>query len=163
MVGDWTGGQGKVTMRGELSSSVVARLDCVVHCCFEYLLCFYGVKSSAPLPRDPMRGFVLFLTLLFALMAAVIKTFWGDANQASGSIAKVAPIGLARLAMVMAALWIAWPAVRKPALWLPPGALVLGLVALGVCVVQPRLAIALVPAASALIAFAAILRFFRGK
>jgi len=110
-----------------------------------------------------MRGFVLFLTLLFALMAAVIKTFWGDADQASGSIVKVAPIGLARLAMVMAALWIAWPAVRKPALWLPPGALLLGLVALGVCVVQPRLAIALVPAASALIAFSAILRFFRSK
>jgi len=122
-----------------------------------------GVKSSAPPPSDPMRGFVLFLTLLFALLAAVIRTFWGDGAQASGSIGKVAPIGLARLAMVMAALWIAWPAVRKPALWLPPGALVLGLIALGVCVVQPRLAIAMVPAATALIAFSAILRFFRGK
>jgi hypothetical protein len=122
-----------------------------------------GVKSSAPLPRDPMRGFVLFLAIFFALLAAAIKTFWGDENQGAGSIGKVAPIGLARLAMVMAALWIAWPAVRKPALWLPPGALMLGLVALGACVVQPRLAIALVPAASALIAFAAILRFFRGK
>lgn len=110
-----------------------------------------------------MRGFVLFLALFFAFLAAAIKIFLGDANQASGSIGKVAPIGLARLAMVMAALWIAWPAVRKPALWLPPGALMLGLIALGACVVQPRLAIALVPAASAVIAFAAILRFFRGK
>jgi len=110
-----------------------------------------------------MRGFVLFLTFLFAILAAVIKTFWGDGNQASGSIGKVAPIGLARLSMVMAALWIAWPAVRKPALWLPPGAVMLGLIALGVCVVQPRLAIALIPAVSAVIAFAAILRFFRGK
>lgn len=162
-VGDWTVRREKATIRAELESSMAARFDCVVHCAIGYLFPFYGVKSSEPQPRDPMRGFVLFLTLLFALMAAVIKTFWGDDHQAPGSIAKVAPIGLARLAMVMAALWIAWPAVRKPALWLPPGALVLGLVALGVCVVQPRLAIALVPAASALIAFSAILRYFRGK
>jgi len=142
---------------------VVARLGCAVHRSVGYLFPLDGVKSSEPQPRDPMRGFVLFLTLVFALMAVAIKTFWGDAHQASGSIAKVAPVGLARLAMVMAALWIAWPAVRKPALWLPPGALVLGLVALGVCVVQPRLAIALIPAASMLIAFSAILRFFRDK
>jgi len=130
---------------------------------FETFSLIYGVKASASQPRDPMRGFVLFLTLFFAVLAAVIKVFWGEGNQAVGSIGKVAPIGLARLAMVMAALWIAWPVVRKPAMWLPPGALVLGLIALGACVVQPRLAIALVPAASALIAFAAILRFFRGK
>jgi len=149
-------------MRSQLSSFAVARLDCVVHCAVGYPFAFCGVKSSEPQPRDPMRGFILFLTLFFAVMAAAIKTFWGDAHQASGSIAKVAPIGLARLTMVMAALWMAWPAVRKPAMWLPPGALVLGLVALGACVVQPRLAIALVPAASALIAFSAILRFFRG-
>lgn len=144
-------------------SSLVAWLGGAVLCAFDNLFPFYGVKSTVSQPRDPMRGFVLFLTLLFAVMAALIRTFWGDSNQASGSIGKVAPIGLARLAMVMAALWIAWPAVRKPAMWLPPGALLLGLVALGACVVQPRLAIALVPAASALIAFAAILRFFRGK
>lgn len=110
-----------------------------------------------------MRGFILFLTLLFALMAIVIRAVWGEAGENAGSIVKVAPIGLARLALVMGTLWIAWPVIRKPALWLPPGALLVGLLALGVCVVQPRLAIALVPAASAVIGLAAILRLFRGK
>jgi len=69
--------------------------------------------------------------------------------------------GLGRFALVMAALWLAWPVARKPAMWLPPGLAVLALVVLGVCVVHPRAAIALVPLFGALLAFSAVVKFFR--
>jgi hypothetical protein len=121
------------------------------------------VKKTVLLTADPMRGFILFLTLLFSILAVTIRIFGDQSGQVSGSIVRVAPIGLARLAMVMGALWIAWPAIRKPALWLPPGALFVALLSLAICVVQPRLAIALIPAATLVIAFAGFLRFFRGK
>lgn len=110
-----------------------------------------------------MRGFVLLLAIVCAALAIAIKFYWLRDGQSSASMINVAPTGLARLVVVLVAVWIAWPVVRKPAMWLPSGALLLALVVLGACVVQPRLAIALVPAASAVIGFAAILRFFRGN
>jgi hypothetical protein len=110
-----------------------------------------------------MRGFVLFLTLLFASMAVAIRFFFGESGRSSGSLIAVAPVGLVRLTLVMGALWLAWPTVRKPAMWFPPGILAIALIGLGICVLQPRLALALVPAIGGLIAFTAFLRFFRQK
>jgi len=108
-----------------------------------------------------MRGFVLALTFLFSAAAAVIWWVWSDSEHSAGSLIKVAPIGLVRLAMVMAALWLAWPTIRKPALWFPPGILLISLVAVGVCAIQPRLALALLPAVMGLVAFTGFLRLFR--
>jgi hypothetical protein len=110
-----------------------------------------------------MRGFVLFLTLLFGMSALAIRVFFADSGRSSQSLVAVAPVGLIRLTLVMGALWLAWPTVRKPAMWFPPGILAVALIGLGVCVLQPRLALALVPAIGGLIAFTAVLRFFRGK
>jgi len=70
---------------------------------------------------------------------------------------------LIRLSLVLGALWWAWPSIRRPARWLPPGIATVVLVAIGACAVQPRLAFALVPLAGSLIAFAGFARYFRGR
>ncbi len=108
-----------------------------------------------------MRLFVLFLTLLFGSSAAVIAWMNSRSDQVADSIWMVTAVGLTRLTLVMAALWLAWPAVRRPAMWLPSGMLAVVFVVFAVCVVRPQLAIALIPAVSLLIAFSAFLRFIR--
>jgi len=70
---------------------------------------------------------------------------------------------LIRLSLVLGALWLAWPSIRRPAQWLPPGIATIVLVAIGACAVQPRLAFALIPLAGSLIAFAGFARYFRGR
>lgn len=109
---------------------------------------------------DPMRAVVLVLTLLFAIGAIVIR--WGVLRwHPSSSLWMVSAVGMTRFALVLGTLWLAWPTVRRPAMWLPPSVAMIAVIALGACVVQPRLAIALVPAVGALIAVAGFLRFFR--
>lgn len=122
-------------------------------------------RQSAPArqtssPPDPMRIWIFTLTALFAAVAAGL--YWAF-HDSPGSIGYVTAVGSARFALVLTALWIAWPTVRKPAMWLPPGIAAVAVVALGACVVQPRLAIAIIPLISALIAFAGFLRMFRGN
>lgn len=109
---------------------------------------------------DPMRTVVLVLTLLFAIAAIVIR--WGVLRwQPSSSLWMVSAVGMTRFAVVLGTLWLAWPTVRRPAMWLPPSVAMIAVIALGACVIQPRLAIALVPAVGALMALAGFLRFFR--
>lgn len=109
-----------------------------------------------------MRGTILVFTLFFAVAALGIR--WGVSHyNPSNSLWLVTSVGMTRLALVLAALWIAWPTVRRPAMWLPPGVAAVAVIALGACVVQPRLAIAIFPALGTLIALAGFLRFFRGQ
>lgn len=108
-----------------------------------------------------MRVFVLVLTLLFGISAAAIAWMNSRSEQVADSIWMVTAVGLTRLTLVMGALWLAWPAVRRPAMWLPSGMLAVVFIAFAVCIVQPRLAIALIPAVSLLIGFSAFLRFIR--
>jgi hypothetical protein len=70
---------------------------------------------------------------------------------------------LIRLSLVLGAIWLAWPSIRRPAQWLPPGIALIVLVTIGVCALQPRLAFALIPLAGGLIAFAGFAKYFRGK
>lgn len=121
-----------------------------------------NAKRTAPPPSDPMRGMILVLTIIFALAAGGIRWGvyqWGPSN----SLWMVSSVGMTRLALVLAAMWIAWPTIRRPAMWLPPGVAAIALVALGACVVQPRLAIAMIPLLGGLIALAGFVRFFRGQ
>lgn len=116
--------------------------------------------ATPPSGGDPMRTVVLVLTLLFASGAIVIR--WGVLHwQPSSSLWMVSAVGMMRFALVLGTLWLAWPTVRRPAMWLPPGVAMIAVIALGACVVQPRLAIALVPAVGALVTLAGFLRFFR--
>jgi hypothetical protein len=109
-----------------------------------------------------MRGMILVLALFFAIAAGAV--WWGVGHwKPSNSLWSVSAVGMARLTLVLGALWLAWPTVRRPAMWLPPGLAAVAVIALGACVVQPRLAIAIFPALGALIALAGFLRFFRDR
>mgnify|MGYP001484227354 CR=1 FL=1 len=109
-----------------------------------------------------MRVTILVFIVLFALGGIAIH--WSVQHwHLSNSLWTVTSIGLFRFALVLGTLWIAWPTVRRPAMWFPPGIIAVALVALGACVIQPRLAIAIVPALGTLLAFAGFVRFFRGQ
>jgi hypothetical protein len=58
----------------------------------------------------------------------------------------------------MAALWLAWSSLRRPARWLPPGFAVLGVVVLAILAAQPRLIVVAIPAFGALLALATLIR-----
>ena len=73
------------------------------------------------------------------------------------------PASFLRLSFVLGAAWLAWPSLRRPAQWLPSGIAVVLLIALGACAFQPRLAIAIIPLVGSIVAFAGILRAFRGR
>tara|TARA_R110002049_G_scaffold2750_2_gene21762 strand:- start:642038 stop:642424 length:387 start_codon:yes stop_codon:yes gene_type:complete len=105
--------------------------------------------------HDPRRTLVLLLAA--ALLAGSAAAWWfGEKGAATFAAAAMGRIGL-----VMGALWLAWPSLRRPARWLPPGVAVLGVVALGVLAASPRLVVVVVPALSVLIALAAVVRGFR--
>jgi endonuclease/exonuclease/phosphatase (EEP) superfamily protein YafD len=107
-----------------------------------------------------MRVTILVFTVLFAVGAAALR--WGVGHwHLSNPLWMVTSIGMTRIALVLGTLWIAWPTVRRPAMWFPPGILAVALIALGACVVQPRLAIAIIPALGTLLALAGFVRFFR--
>jgi hypothetical protein len=109
-----------------------------------------------------MRVTIMVLTLMFILGAVAIR--WGVWHWSpSNALWSVAAIGMIRIALVLIALWIAWPTIRRPAMWMPPGLAAVTLIAIGACVVQPRLAIAVFPLLGALIALAGFVRFFREK
>lgn len=63
-----------------------------------------------------------------------------------------------RVGLVMAALWIAWPNLRRPINWLPPGIAVAGVIAIGVIAARPALAIVAIPAVGTLLALATVVR-----
>jgi len=117
----------------------------------------YEKRSAASEVKDPRRTLVLMLAIALALGSGL--AWWWD-EQGTSTFAAAA---MGRIGLVMAALWIAWPSLRRPAQWLPPGIAVLGVVVLGVLAANPRLAIVVVPALSGLLAFSAVVRAFRGN
>lgn len=121
------------------------------------------MPANRPDAIDPTRVLILLLTVLSAGAAAGIRWWPREEPPLEGSIPMVMAIGLSRFALVMGALWVAWPVARKPAMWLPSGVLAVTFIAFGICIVQPRLAIALIPAVGTLITFAAFLKFFRSS
>ncbi len=94
---------------------------------------------------------------VFLLITSALMTFW----QGPGGSASFAASASGRIGLVLAALWLAWPSLRRPASWLPPGVAVLCVIALAAIAAQPRLIIVAVPAIAALIALATFVRTFR--
>ncbi len=82
--------------------------------------------------------------------------------QGSAASSGFGTASLVRITILLFAVWLALPSLRRPAQWLPPGITAVLLVGVGAIVVQPRLAIVLVPIIGVLIGFAGVLRFFRG-
>jgi hypothetical protein len=104
-------------------------------------------------PRDYRRLCVLVLAILLLLASGVVSWRYGQAGSA-----KFVAAASGRIGLVLAALWLAWPSLRRPARWLPPGFAVMGVVVLAMLAAQPRLIVVAVPAMAALLALATVIR-----
>jgi hypothetical protein len=102
--------------------------------------------------------------LMVLCIVGWIAVRWGvDHQGTSNALWTATSAGMLRFALVLGALWVAWPTIRRPAMWMPPGLAAVTLIAIGACVIQPRLAIALFPLVGVLITLAGFLRFFRSQ
>lgn len=111
------------------------------------------MNKSPEQPRDPRRTLVLVLAIVLLSVCGFVTFQY----QQSGT-AKFVSAATGRIGLVMGALWLAWPSLRRPAKWLPPGIAVLGVVMLAVLAAQPRLIVVAVPAFAALLALATFIR-----
>lgn len=90
------------------------------------------------------------------IISASLTFFPGSAGSA-----KFAASTCGRIGLVMAALCLAWPSLRRPASWLPPGIAVLCLIGLVAIAANRSLAIIAIPAIVALTVLGTFVRTFR--
>ncbi|WP_235033228.1 hypothetical protein [Rubripirellula obstinata] len=123
------------------------------------------MTSRPPTDRSPSdsisdwqmrRRLVLVISVVLLIVSAFVS--WQFGND---STARFAASASGRIGLVMAALWLAWPSLKRPAAWLPPGIAVGLVVALAVVAAQPRLIIVAVPAIGILFTLASVVRSFR--
>jgi hypothetical protein len=96
---------------------------------------------------------VMSITMLIVALAA----WW----LSTGSSGKFVAAACGRIGLVMGALWLAWPSLKRPAKWLPASVPVIGVIALVAIAAQPRLIIPAIPIVGGLIAVSAFARVFR--
>ena len=106
-------------------------------------------------PRDHRRTLVLVVSIAL-LIGSFASWMYG-----SESSTKFATAAMGRIGLVLGALWLAWPSLRRPAQWLPPGIAMACLLALVILAAQPRLIVAVVPAVGALIALSMVVKAMR--
>ncbi|WP_144057828.1 hypothetical protein [Novipirellula maiorica] len=111
---------------------------------------------SATLPSNFRRPLLLIVAI--ALLIGSATAWWLGGESSS----KFAAAAMGRIGLVLAALWLAWPSLRRPARWFPPAVAVIGVISLMVLAAQPRLIFAVVPAAATLISITMMIRGFRG-
>lgn len=118
-------------------------------------------RRSSDQSRSPRGDFrrLLVLVLSITLLAGGVLGKWYEGENAI----PFATAAMIRIGLVFGALWLAWPSLRRPTRWLPPGAAVMGVIALAVVAAQPRLILVAIPALGALISLAAIVRAVRGS
>ena len=102
---------------------------------------------------DVRRHLILALAIGLGVASGMLSWKYGQAGSA-----KFAAAACGRIALTMAALWLAWPSLRRPAQWLPPGMAVAGVILLAVLAAQPRLVIVAIPAFGLLLALATVIR-----
>ncbi len=115
------------------------------------------MNSNQPGTADYRRGLLLVLSL--CLLSTSAWVLWRYEN--TGTV-KMVGSATGRIGLVLGALWLAWPALNKPAKWLPPGFAVLGVGLLAVLAAQPRLIVVMLPAFGGLLVLASIVRAMRG-
>ncbi|MEM0926196.1 MAG: hypothetical protein AAGJ83_09200 [Planctomycetota bacterium] len=103
---------------------------------------------------DIRRAALLIVAVVVLAIAAA--TYWY-----AGKDGKLAAEMMGRIGIVLMALWIAWPSLKRPAKWLPASAPVIGVVALIVVAAQPRLILPAIPMVAVLVSLSAIVRAFR--
>ncbi|TWU41811.1 hypothetical protein [Novipirellula artificiosorum] len=104
------------------------------------------------------RRSVLLLVVVLMMTLSVVAWWFGDDNAS-----RFAAAAMGRIGLVLGALWLAWPSLRRPAQWLPAGVSVIGVVALMVLAAQPRLIFAVLPAVGTLMALTVAVKTFRGR
>ncbi|MEM6469793.1 MAG: hypothetical protein AAF802_09600 [Planctomycetota bacterium] len=112
------------------------------------------MKQSTGREFDYRR--LLLLILAIAMLAASGAAWWF-----AGKDGKIFGEMLGRIGIVLFALWLAWPSLKRPASWLPAGAPVIGVIAIIVVAAQPRLILPAIPAVAVLISVSALVRAFR--
>jgi hypothetical protein len=114
--------------------------------------------SSRPSDLSDGRRITVGALAVVLLITSAMLTFWpsqaGSSNFAAASFT-------GRIGLVLAALWLAWPSLQRPASWLPPGIPILCVVALAVTAANPRLIVVAIPAIGALTLLATFVRTFR--
>ncbi|MCA9136498.1 MAG: hypothetical protein KDB00_07060 [Planctomycetales bacterium] len=111
-------------------------------------------NNSKPV-HDVRRTMALVLSV--AMLCASLIAWWFLSDSTGTFIAAAC----GRIGIVMGALWLAWPSLKRPAKWLPAGAPVIGVVAIIVIAAQPRLIIPAIPIVGGLIAVSAFAKAFR--
>lgn len=99
------------------------------------------------------------LALSIVMLTTALATWWFYGQQSGTTKFVAAACG--RIGLVLFALWLAWPQLKRPAKWLPASAPVIGIVALIVIAAQPRLLIPAIPIVGALITLSAFVKAFR--
>lgn len=102
---------------------------------------------------------------MIGVLAAVLLSAWAVfefwLERAGGSRFTSAAAG--RIGLVFAAICLAWPSLRRPLQWLPPGIPVLLIVGIAVVAARPRLIIAILPMLGLLWMLATLIRALKGK
>lgn len=114
------------------------------------------VKRDAP-NADVRRWLALALSILLLAASGIL---WLISSDSSGKFFSAACF---RIGLVLGALWLAWPSLKRPAKWLPASAPVIGVVALIVIAAQPRLIIPAIPIVGGLITLSAFVSAFRTR
>lgn len=114
-----------------------------------------SIDKNEPLDARRMMALLMSIGMLtLALLAWFFLT---------GSTGKFMAAACGRIGLVMGALWLAWPSLKRPAKWLPASIPVIGVIALLVIAAQPRLIIPAIPIVGSLIALTAFARAFRKR
>lgn len=111
------------------------------------------MNASQEHPRDYRRTLLLVLAIGLLLVCGFVS--WQF--EPSGS-ARLISAATGRIGLLLGALWLAWPSLRRPSQWLPPGVAVLGVVVLAVLAAQPRLVVVVIPVFCGLLALATVIR-----
>lgn len=114
------------------------------------------MNASTGKSKDYRRLLVLILAIGLLSTCA-----WVSLRYENTGTVKVIAAATGRIGLVLGALWLAWPTLRTPARWLPPGFAVMGVCLLAILAAQPRLIVVLLPAFGGLLVLASIVRSMR--
>ena len=108
-------------------------------------------------PPDHRRTIVLVLSIVLLL-----AYLFGLTSAEDGNFKLISEM-MGRVGLFLAALWLAWPSLQKPAQWVPPGVAMLCLIGLVILAAQPRLRVFVIPVIAAAIAFGVVVKAIRGS
>ncbi|MEM6779354.1 MAG: hypothetical protein AAF670_16995 [Planctomycetota bacterium] len=122
-----------------------------------------STKSTAPTLtyRRMMTG--IFSAALLAGAAGLHVTGQAAALSGSESAGAFLVAAMTRIGLVAGAFWLAWDSLRRPARWLPPGLVAIGIIGIVVVAVQPRMVMALLPAFGLLSGVVVLAKAFRRR